>query len=675
MRATSEIALRQIQINKKRSIGTVVAIALSTAIVTALMCFATSANQMLTDFLGYDYGEYGSTYKLIIVIPVGLLCLLIAFMSITCISNIFAASANKRIQEFGIVKCVGGTKKQIKEMVVFESLWLSVAGIPLGLLTGTLVGLLGVSITSHYVDTFTELSKSIVMRPFEVELSFHISGWTYLFASLVSLAIVIGSAGKPAKAVGKLSAISCIKGLGANERTTAGRNISAKSGSRKIDGLFNSLAEKIFGYEGTIGRINMTRNRAGYKASVRSLTLGLILFVMLGGLSSQAKSFTEWMTPGSKEMTVSYTSVIDYEMMPDGSEKETCRVPIYSDTYNEICDRINEFDDNTVYGIGNDSVSYHGFMDDKYISEELFSIDGLVDADGFRKISIVTADDTFYEKLCERANAPVGSNLLINTFGYNDHGVWKNFVPYDSQTDKVVIIDDESNRTDLYVGGILTEEDLPEAGFTEALPDSIRIVVPNSKARYFDWYSSTPDEEGFNKYARSVLDEYYPILTKDSYVEQGYTVRISRLDNMVTVLNMAFVLAEYVMYGFVILLMFIGFTSVISTMMINIRIRGKEFAVLRSIGMTGKSLRKMVYCESLFCLLKAILPGLLFGLLIPWGVNLAIRQIYPILFRIPRINICLGIIIVTVVVMCITYVEIGREKDKNIISEIRMDTM
>ena len=94
-----------------------------------------------------------------------------------------------------------------------------------------------------------------------------------------------------------------------------------------------------------------------------------------------------------------------------------------------------------------------------------------------------------------------------------------------------------------------------------------------------------------------------------------------------------------------------------------------------SVGMTGKSLRKMVYCESLFCLLKAILPGTLFGLLIPWGVNLAIRQAFPILFHIPWGNIFFGIIFVTVVVMCITYVEMGREKDRNIIAEIRMDTM
>lgn len=149
----------------------------------------------------------------------------------------------------------------------------------------------------------------------------------------------------------------------------------------------------------------------------------------------------------------------------------------------------------------------------------------------------------------------------------------KTFKPYDDNTDTAVIIDDEGKQTDLHIGGILTKENIPETGFSEALPDSIRIVVPNAQVRYFDWYSATCDEEGF------------------------------------------------------------------------------------SVGMTGKSLRKMVYCESLFCLLKAILPGTLFGLLIPWG------------------NIFFGIIFVTVVVMCITYVEMGREKDRNIIAEIRMDTM
>lgn len=55
------------------------------------------------------------------------------------------------------------------------------------------------------------------------------------------------------------------------------------------------------------------------------------------------------------------------------------------------------------------------------------------------------------------------------------------------------------------------------------------------------------------------------------------------------------------MYGFVILLVLMGFTSVISTLTTNIRIRSREFAVLKSVGMTNKSLCRMLYSESVFC--------------------------------------------------------------------------
>ena len=194
MKITAQLALSQIKLNKKRTIASIFAIALSTALVTAVMCFATSGNQMLIDFLGPGYGDYAGAYSAIASVPVLLLGLLIAFMSVMVISNIFVASANKRIQEFGILKCVGGTRKQIKASVLYESLWLCLIGIPLGLLFGTLIGYIGVRITGHFVADINELARSIIMRPFSFSLSFHVSVWTYLFAAVFSLVIVLASA-------------------------------------------------------------------------------------------------------------------------------------------------------------------------------------------------------------------------------------------------------------------------------------------------------------------------------------------------------------------------------------------------------------------------------------------------------------------------------------------------
>ena len=171
------------------------------------------------------------------------------------------------------------------------------------------------------------------------------------------------------------------------------------------------------------------------------------------------------------------------------------------------------------------------------------------------------------------------------------------------------------------------------------------------------------------------MDAYYPILTEDSYVEQGYTVRIARVDTMVKMLNVAIVLAQMILYGFVILLILMGIMSVVSTLATNIRIRSREFAILKSVGMTDASLRKMVYCESILCMIKAFLPGITLGIAIPFGINLAIRKVFPVLYHIPWGIFVVGMAVLIVVVMVITCVEFNQLKDKSIIDEIRMDVM
>lgn len=107
-----------------------------------------------------------------LAIPALLLGLLIAAMSITVISNIFSASANKRIQEFGILKCVGATGRQIRASVIYESLWLSLTAIPLGLIAGTILGYISVKFTGHFISDINDAAKEIIMRPFTFSLPF-----------------------------------------------------------------------------------------------------------------------------------------------------------------------------------------------------------------------------------------------------------------------------------------------------------------------------------------------------------------------------------------------------------------------------------------------------------------------------------------------------------------------
>ena len=660
MKITAQLALSQMKVNKKRTIAGIFAIALATSLITTVMCFVTSANKMLTDFLGSDYGEYGGAYSLMLAIPALLLGLLIAAMSITVISNIFSASANKRIQEFGILKCVGATGRQIRASVIYESLWLSLTAIPLGLIAGTILGYISVKFTGHFISDINDAAKEIIMRPFTFSLPFHISVWTYLFAGVFSFCIVLFSAYRPAKKVGKFTAIQCVKGIGAG---TVLKEIQVK----------DSFIQKIFGCESAIAYKNMKRNKYGYKATIRALSLGILLFLLTGGLSGQAKEFQEWMTPKSKEMMVDYSSNYDiWVNAKTGKEERKISRPVTSDQYNEITQKLEKYGID-VYGVGADTFTYNALLDKNTLTEDMLQVPKFSDDSGETRTEIVSVDDELYKKLCDRAGAEYGSILLLNTYQYNDNGEYVSIKPFKDDVTQISLINAANEKNTLTIGGILEQSDLKEYGFGEMTPYPVRIVVPDADARSFDWFSMPSDEDDYTEYARSVMDEYFPIVAEDSYVEQGYTVRIARTDAMVKMLNIAIVLAEIVMYGFVILLILMGFTSVISTLTTNIRIRSREFAVLKSVGMTNKSLCRMLYSESIFCVLNALVPGVILGIAIPFLINLSIRKAFPVLYHIPWAALFGGIFVLIGIVFSITRTEIHKLRDKSIIDEIRMD--
>lgn len=663
MKITAQLALSQVRENKKRTIGTILATSLSSALLTTVMCFATSGKKMLTDFLGDGYAGYAGAYQFIIIIPAFILGLLIAFMSVTVISNIFSASANKRIKEFGVLKCVGATKKQISETVIYESLWISIIGIPLGLILGTCLGYLGVKITGLYVDEMNELSKSIIMRPFSFALPFHVSAGTFIFSAVFSLVIVLFSANKPARKAKRITALQCIRGTMTEQIP---KNVTRD----------HRLIEKIWGYEGSLGYRNIKRNKTGYKATIRALALGIMLILTTGSLVNQANEIKEWMSMGTKEINVDYCSRIDYETNnKTRREQRKAAVPISQETYEEITTRLAQFENTDVYGIGVDSESYHVILDEKMLTEDMKQAPDIFDENGEARIELIAVDRVHYEELCDSIGVPYGSNILINDYYYNDNGEMKYIIPYKNAIDKVTLITAAEERTSLQIDGIIYRQELPENRFDALAPWPVRVIVPNIEVRYFDWFCSPTRENEFMTYAREVMDEYYPILTEDSYVEQGYTVRISRADTLTMMLNIAIVLAIIIMYGFVILLILMGLASVIHTLTTNIKIRRREFAVLKSVGMTKRALEKMLYCESMICMCKAAVYGIFFGIALPYMMNLSLRKMFPVRYHIPWVTLFVGVVAIGVVVLLITKIEIGKIKKQNIIEDIRMDTM
>lgn len=279
-------------------------------------------------------------------------------------------------------------------------------------------------------------------------------------------------------------------------------------------------------------------------------------------------------------------------------------------------------------------------------------------------------DPISYEQLCEEAKVPVGSNILLNYYRYNDSGRLQHIVPFLESMTEIVLKKANGDILPVTIDAFLSEKQVPT--HVLALNEKpIRLVVPEAELRFYDWYCDPEDGLAYMQYAKSVGEEFFPTVTDDPYAKEGFTVRVSRVDTMVRVLNIAVVMAEIIIYGFVGVLLLIGLVNVISTLSTNVMMRTREFAMLKSVGMTTGGLQKMLFSESVICTLKAMVWGVPLGILIPYMINVVIRQAVPVLYEVPWRLLLISIVGIFLLISAVTFGALYKLKEQNLIECIR----
>ena len=213
MNVIAKLSLSQVKKNKSRTFWAIAAIVLATALTTCVCSLVASGNVMLVSFLGEDYGMYAGAYKSLLLIPAFFLGAIIFIMAVVVISNVFRISAGERISQFGTLKCVGATSRQIIKSVLYESIFLSVLGIPIGILAGLCLTRGGVGVINLFLDELNALSH-IMIKDIYFELKFVISWQSILISAFISLITVSISAWLPARKAAKSSAIDSVRGSG-----------------------------------------------------------------------------------------------------------------------------------------------------------------------------------------------------------------------------------------------------------------------------------------------------------------------------------------------------------------------------------------------------------------------------------------------------------------------------
>lgn len=533
------------------------------------------------------------------LLPMALILLAIIIVaSVMLIYNAFGMSLSERVRYLGMLASVGATKKQKRRSVYFEAFILGVIGIPLGIVSG----ILGISITLHIVgDKLLQSGLLNVSEEAGLTMRTVVPVWCIVGIVLFSTLTLFISAFIPAR---KASAITPIDAI----RQTSELKVSAK---KLRTPLYVYL---LFGYEGQLAHKNMKRNGRKARMITASIALSMILFFTVNyfcELFMQSNSMQDEQ-PYQVEVSVDYADkdTIQKEIQ-ELSQVDRC----YAAEYYVYCYNSPEYPDL------NQDFANPEFLTGTY--------DSFFDSPFILYVSIVE-DEDFRQLLA--ANGLAGSQDVENTyFGESVRGVLLNNISHkeggadvfrDTIIGQKLYYDQNSPEVpEIEIAGLVEYDD--SNYLCKLTPKNCVMVIAPQSTFYRVLQTQYPEETFTIRLAveteqhEKVTDEIYDLMERSNYtVHYG----MDRLEYMQSMNTWIFVLEVFV-YGFITLITLITVANIINTISTGIALRRKEFAMLKSVGITPKGFYKMICMESLFYGIKATVIGIPVSLLISYSLN------------------------------------------------------
>ena len=651
MKLTAKLAKSQLKINRRRTVWTLIGIVLSAAMITAVFGFAASGDAMLREFIGDNY-FYDEIHTTIIAGMSTVFVSIIMAASIIVVSNAFHVSAGQRTAQFGILKSVGATKRQIIGIIMREGVYLCIIGIPIGLSLGLLVNFTGVQVVNYLLVTINAINPYNPMTP-----GFVFAWQAILLSIVLSFLTVMVSAWLPARKAAKIAAIDAIRGAG-----------EVKVESKKFRG--GKLIGMVFGLEGTLAAKSLKRSRRSFRATVISLTISVALFIAAGSFGVIMNTVIDAFFPGLDVTAFAQFHTSHHVTWGDDNEPiERRYVALNSELASEITDKMREFPDTQVFGVG---IDIHTFMAE--FAQDMFTprmyeafILGTVSDDSYANISVsfMAVDAENYALLCALAGVPLGSNILINQVTHFQPGGRTIFAPFefDTQTIRVTsIFDDREFYLPLH--GVLNIGEIPAEISSAAV--GVSIIVPQLDALTYAWYVNSADPEGFTEYALEVLRDMF-VFDESLGNVSAFNVQ-AEMDAMQDVGRIVMIFV----YGFISMLTLIGLTNVISTVSTNIYARSREFAMLKSVGMDRRGLRRTLNLESILCSAKAVVIGLPIGIFASWLIHGSVADAVAFPFEVPWATVAQCVIGVFVITWAVTMVSARKLRGQNVVEALQI---
>lgn len=578
-----------------------------------------SINYEILKWESFNTNLGDSSLNMMIAVAIIVIAIII-LTSVYCIKNTFSISLTEKIKMYGMLSSIGATKKQIKKSVIQEGMILSLIGIPVGILVGILlVYILVIAVRGALSGILDIVVFKITLLPILISI----------ILGIVTVYLSCLSAARKAKKITPLEAIK------------SSNNIKIKS--KKIKSP--KIIKKIFGVGGVIAYKNLKRSKKKYRTTVISIAMSVFVFI-------------------------ASSTLINYAFEAMGG---------YYKDYD--------------YNIKFSSTSSDGQELKQILNDENFSNYTLLyKTNSILKITDMSKLSEFGKTVFIENDLYKNNEIPVEIYGLNSEDfkeyLEKLGVDYDKNKDKAVLLDYYSlykegktikNRLLTYSPNDSISGNVEDKEFNVSISKITETVPDGLEGTYF--YSAVivlnVDEYGndFN---------FVPnMLTTNSEEPDDLAKRSQKYDNMY-VTNIASEVKFYdsvrlvvyiFAYGFIGIITLIGVTNIFNTLTSNIDLRQREFAMLKSIGMTKKEFNKMINLETLFYSLKALIFGIVLGLIASFAIYKAFAQSLDYGFKIPMQAILISILFVFVIVFIIMKFAIGKINKQNIIDTIRKENI
>ena len=596
------------------------------------------------------YGE--STYGNVMTTMVSMMMIMLSLVSIGCIIviyNSFAISVMERKKEFGLLSSIGTTKRQLSHTVFFEAVVVGVIGIILGIL-GAYIGIgCVILIINNLISDILEYKLHLVTNPL------------FIIIPVIFMIVVIGlSAFIPSRRASKVSPIEAIR-----------QNDDIKINKKKIK--TSKLVNKLFGIEGEIALKNIKRNKKKYRVTVVSLFISIVLFISFSSYMNYTLN-----TASSVMGEVPYDYQISYFGDDPNNDKEAL------DKINEIV-KSSDVKEYVSYSVSNLSIIGNYTYSDEYLDfyKSAYGENGIKALNNlkYQYISIYILDDNSYNKYKKLIGIDNDSVILLNKFKGVSYGNNKRVnynIPVINNGNiniKICNFDnDEDVDTTKYCNNNIDNIFVTNKSFDLieefSYMDDFKLIV-NKKL-----YDSISDSSTHYTQFNIISDNTNNIdkLTKelDKYSNVNYT----NIKEAMKQANNLILVVKILMYGFISLVTLIGVTSVFNTISTSMALRKREFAVLRSIGLTNRGFNKILFFESLFFGMKSLIFAIPVSIGITVLIHYALADMVSIsTIIIPWKYIIISIVSVFVIVLHTMMYSTSKIKKHNIIEQIREENI